>query len=234
MEDLVRQPPLTASPLLLVAAGLLREARILAAPGWHVLAGGGDAAVLEARLEAMAPRAAAILSMGIAGALSPLLRPGDWVVPSTVNGTATDTAWQHAIAGALGVIPCGLLLGRDAMVAEAEAKAALHTETGAAAVDMESHIAARVAARHGKPFAVARVISDAAHHTLPPAARLGMRADGSMNLPAVLASLARDLTQLPALIRTGWHAEKAFRALLRGHRRLRRALPPAVADLDPA
>ena len=212
-------------PVLLIATGLLREARILAAPGRQVVAGGGDAAGLAARLEALAPRAAAILSIGLAGALDPALRPGDWVVPGAVNDSATDARWRHALAGALGVAPRGLLLGRDAMVAEAAAKAALHAETGAVAVDMESHVAAAIAARHGLPFAVARTISDAAHHTLPPAARVGMRADGRMNLPAVLASLAADPAQLPALLRTGWQAERAFRALLRG----RKALGPGLA-----
>ena len=61
---------------------------------------------------------------------------------------------------------------------------------------------------------------DAAHHSLPPAARVGMKLDGTMDLPAVLRSLLANPGQLPALIRTGLEAERGFRALLRGHRRL--------------
>jgi len=89
---------------------------------------------------------------------------------------------------------------------------------------------ARVARRHRLPFAVVRVISDAAHRTLPPAARVGMKPDGRMDLPAVLSSLLVNPGQLPALIRTGLEAERAFRALLRGYRRLGPRL--AGPDLD--
>jgi adenosylhomocysteine nucleosidase len=205
---------------LLVATGLLREARILSGPGVRVVAGGGDAARLETELDRQAPGVTGILSIGIAGALATGLRPGDWVVDG-------DPAWAGRLADALGARR-GSILGQDLMAAEATEKAALHRENGALAVDMESHIAARVAARHGLPFAAARVISDAADRSLPPAARVGMRPDGRMDLPAVLLSLARNPLQLPALIRTGWEAERAFRALLRGHDALgaRLAGPP--------
>jgi hypothetical protein len=101
------------------------------------------------------------------------------------------------------------------MIATVTEKQALHTETGALAVDMESHIAARVAARHDLPFAIIRVISDSANEALPPAALVGMKPDGSMALGAVLASLARNPSQLPALIRTGLHAGRGFSELRR-------------------
>lgn len=204
-----------AAPVLL-ATGLLREARILAGPGVTVVAGGGDHARLEAALDRLAPGARGILSIGIAGALAPGLRPGDWVVADD----GTDPGWAARLATLLPGARHGPILGVEAMVAEAAGKAALHRETGALAVDMESHVAARVARRHDLPFAAARAISDAADRTLPPAARVGMRPDGGMDLPAVLRALARDPRQIPALIRTGWEAERGFRALLRGRDRL--------------
>ena len=80
---------------------------------------------------------------------------------------------------------------------------------------MESHIAARVAARHNLPFAILRTISDSADHALPPAALVGMKPDGGVALGAILASLARNPAQLPALIRTGREAGAAFSALRR-------------------
>jgi adenosylhomocysteine nucleosidase len=55
---------------------------------------------------------------------------------------------------------------------------------------------------------------------LPPAVLVGMKSDGGMDLPAVLRSLLANPGQLPALIRTGLEAERGFRALLGGHRRL--------------
>jgi hopanoid-associated phosphorylase len=206
---------------VLAATGLLREARILASPGVEVVPGGGDAARLEAALDRLAPGARGIISIGIAGALAPGLRPGDWVVAEAVLGDgtiATEAAWAARLAAALPNARRGTMLGRDAMAAEAAEKAALHQATGALTVDMESHVAARVARRHGLPMAAARVVSDAAGRTLPPAARLGMRPDGGMDLPAVLRALLASPGQLPALVRTGWEAERAFRALLRGHR----------------
>jgi nucleoside phosphorylase len=69
---------------------------------------------------------------------------------------------------------------------------------------MESHIAARVAAEHGLPFAVVRVVIDPADQALPAAAEVGLREDGSPNLPAVLQSVAQHPTQLPALMRLAY------------------------------
>ena len=117
------------------------------------------------------------------------------------------------------------------MVVDAAAKAALHTATGALAVDMESHVVAPAAVAHGLRFAVVRVISDGADRGLPKAAQAGMKKDGGMDLPAVLKSLAANPRQLPALIRTGREAEVAFRRLklLRRHDLLRRL---AIGDAN--
>jgi hypothetical protein len=109
-------------------------------------------------------------------------------------------------------------------------KSAAFSQTGALAIDMESHVAARVAARHSLPFAALRVISDAADTTLPAAALAGMRPDGGIAIGAVLSSLVRNPAQLPALIRTARDAEQAFRALGRVHDVLRRF---GIGRLDP-
>jgi hypothetical protein len=123
----------------------------------------------------------------------------------------------------------GTVVGSDSIAATIARKQELRARTGALAVDMESHIAARVAARHGLPFAALRTISDTAAEALPPAALVGMKPDGTMALGAVLASLARSPGQLPALLRTGIGAERAFRALGRCHDVLARA---RVGELD--
>lgn len=214
--------------MIVAVTGLERERRILVeargGPGIEVIVGGGDAVRLEREIDRSAARAGGIISIGIAGALAPDLRPGAWVVGDAVRGAdlamPTDQAWRERLVARLPDARGGLILGVGTIVATAAEKADLHRTTGAIAVDMESHVAARVAARHRLPFAVARVISDAADRTLPPAARVGMRADGGIDLPAVLRSLLADPLQLPALIRTGLEAERGFRALLRGHRRL--------------
>jgi len=156
-----------------------------------------------------------VLSCGLAGALAPGLKAGDLVLgerfPGESRGTDVVEMLREQLAGA----HIGSIIGSDTIVASVAEKQALYAETNALAVDMESHIAARVAARHGLPFAIVRAISDTADHTLPPAALVGMRPDGSMALGAVLASLARNPGQLPALIRTGSDAGRAFAALRR-------------------
>lgn len=126
-----------------------------------------------------------------------------------------NTALFDMLAAKLPGAHVGTIIGSDTIIASVAEKRALHAATSALAVDMESHIAARVAARHGLPFAIVRAISDTADHALPPAALVGMRPDGSMALGAVLASLARNPRQLPALIRTGSDAGRAFSALRR-------------------
>jgi len=200
---------------VLVATGLRKEAAILGGPGVTVVAGGGDGARLERELEAAVADATMVLSCGLAGALAPGLKAGDLVLgerfPGESRGTDVVEMLREQLAGA----HIGSIIGSDTIVASVAEKQALYAETNALAVDMESHIAARVAARHGLPFAIVRAISDTADHTLPPAALVGMRPDGSMALGAVLASLARNPGQLPALIRTGSDAGRAFAALRR-------------------
>jgi len=194
---------------LIIACGLKREARIFDRSGRDVFVviGGGVAASLDRDLDDKAELfPGIILSCGIAGALAPSLRPGDVVIDG--DAMVADRLGQvlpHAQRGGI--------VGSDAIAATAAEKRLLHEQTGALAVDMESHVAARVAVRKGLSFASLRVISDRAEDDLPPAALVGMRPDGGMALGAVLASLARAPRQLPALIRTGRQADQAFRSL---------------------
>ena len=206
---------------------------MLARDGIIAIPGGGDAPRLESTLEEAAPGATMILSCGIAGALDPTLRAGDLILhrppfvssevekqaPTDVIGVSTslDTSgwgeWHRGLNSALPHAHLGRIIGQDHIAATVAEKAALHAATGALAVDMETHVAARIAARHGQPFAAIRTISDTAAETLPPAALVGMNPDGSMALGRVLRSLARRPRQLPALIHTGRNAEAAFQAL---------------------
>lgn len=205
-------------------------------PGVIAIPGGGGAARLEAMLEAQAAGVAMIVSSGIAGALDPALVAGDVIVdlpfsrgggnpesqavaPAALAPRFRRGTWEEELRTALPRAHFGPIIGQDHIAVSIAEKAAL-AATGAVAVDMESHIAARVAARHGLPFLAIRTISDTAHETLPPAALVGMSPDGSMALGKVLVSLARRPTQLPALIRTGRSAEAAFKSLADVHQKL--------------
>ena len=215
---------------ILAATGLRREARIIARSGIVAVACGGHGAVLEAALEARiaGARPLGVMSIGIAGALDPKLRVGDVVtgpfspghakwhvsrplpqgereaLPSPVEGEGDSRRLPRRGEGVLGV---------DLAVATAAAKATVRAATGAAAVDMESHVAAAVAARHDLPFAILRVVSDTAAHDLPPAAGIPLRPDGKVDLPRVLAALARRPGQLPALLTLARDTDIALRKL---------------------
>jgi adenosylhomocysteine nucleosidase len=212
-----------AGPSVLVVAGLQREAKLIAAPGRQVVLSGGNRAALEQRLAAVDPSTlSAVVSFGLAGGLAPDLRPGDVVMPRMVvsadgRAGADDrlrAGWSEALAQAnISVHLVEAMAGVDAPVLRPADKAALHGRAGAAAVDMESHIAAAFAAAHALPFGVLRVISDGAERALPPLAGKAMRPDGGIDLAAVILGLLRQPGQLPALIRTGREAGIAFRRL---------------------
>ncbi len=146
-----------------------------------------------------------IISFGVAGGLASGLRPGDWVVASAIvesdTTRATDPAWSSRLRDAIEGASYAPIIGVDAPVAEPATKRALHRTTGAAAVDMESHVVAQVAAAHGLAFAALRVIVDPADRAIPPAALMGMgpgpRTDGA----AVLRDLIARPSQLSRLIR---------------------------------
>ncbi len=192
------------------------------------MAGGGATGALRGRLDTIDHRTiAAVVSFGIAGALDPTLGVGDVVVPERVlAGDAIWTcspdlrkAWLAQLSARRDDI-----VGVDAPVLDVAAKAALRTRTGGAAVDMESHVAAAYATRHGRPFAALRIISDPADHALPAVAGRAMRPDGSVDVLGVLVGLARDPSQIGPLIATARDAAVAFRAL----RRVRGLLGPGL------
>ncbi len=208
---------------VVVVTGLAFEAKIAVGAGVTVVCGSGGR--IEAALEeAIARGCAGLLSFGTAGGLAPDLVPGRWVVASAIVSERerfpTDPRWSEKLWRTLPDATHAMIAGVAAPVADAAAKRALHRATGAAAADMESHIAAAIAAARGLPFAACRVIIDPAHRTLPPAALVGMRPDGSADVAAVLGSLARQPGQWLDLVRTALDARAARLALLRGRRML--------------
>lgn len=208
---------------VLVVVGLKREAAIAAGEGVVAVCGGGRSDLLRARIAAAMTEhvPGAVLSFGVAGALQPGLGVGAVLAAAVVRDGAArrfgDPAWTARLVARTGARLADFA-GVDAVAADPEDKARLREATGAAVVDMESHLAARAAAEAGLPFAALRVVSDRAEHGLPPAAVAGLGADGGVDAAAVLRALARDPRQLPALLRTGRDAAAALRALARARR----------------
>lgn len=226
------------TPVAIVAvSGLASEARIAVGPGVRAIAAAGDPQRLAHLLEREVARGACgIMSFGIAGGLVENIEAGTWLIGrAVVAGEARwpcDAAWADMLAARLPGAIGADLAGVDAPVMRRGAKQALQRATGAVAVDTESHVAAAIAAKRGLPFAAFRVVADSARRSLPPVASIALTQDGGVSHAAVLRSLARSPSQIPSVLRTAVDARKAFRALLRGRRRLGRGLAhPDLGDL---
>ena len=200
--------------ILGIITGLAAEAR-LARPLGLARAGGGLPDGAEAAAEWLAGQGVeGLVSFGLAGGLDPALRPGDLVVPHSVREGDRVTATDPRLSARFGP-PGGMLLAGTAVVADAGEKARLFERTGAIAIDLESGAVARVAMRHGLPFAVLRAICDPAERTLPPAALAALDNAGVIGIARVLASVARHPGQVPGLIALGRDAAAARAALKR-------------------
>ena len=207
---------------ILIVTGLIQEARIAAGPGMTVICSSSDPQQLRALLTVFDPSTIrGVISFGVAGGLDPSLKSGDVVVATEVM--AGDARWLAGLAlneeliasvaqGRRRIVRGGLA-GVEQVVAAQSMKAALRSETGAAAVDMESHIAADYAARAGLPFAALRVISDPADRALPALATAAIKPNGNIDLRRVLSGLARNPTALRALVATGIDFNRALRSL---------------------
>ncbi len=218
--------------IVIAFVGLAFEARIAAAPGVKVVCRTAGSELEEVTDSAVRQGYRAMISFGVAGGLASHLRAGDWVVASSIqeseNVSATDAVWSRKL---LGMIPGSIhapIVGVDEPVAEPAKKRELHRTTGAAAVDMESHLAARVAAEHNLSFAAVRVVVDPAHRRVPPAALIGMRPDGRANVSAVLRDLVARPSQISPLARVAVDAFAARAAMAR----VRRVLGPHFGLVD--
>ena len=112
------------------------------------------------------------------------------------------------------------IVGVDAAIIDPEAKRRMYVKTGAAAVDMESHLVARLASTHGLSFAAVRAVIDPAHRVVPEAALAGMRPGGGTSVTAVMREVIARPSQLSGLLRVAVDAYAARRALLRARQLL--------------
>jgi adenosylhomocysteine nucleosidase len=219
-------------PRFVAVTGLAFEARIVAGPGVTVVCGGGQIQLRRSLEAAIRTGCHGVLSFGIAGGLSPHLKPGACVVARNVISDhgryPSDSAWAKSLIGmvqgrtsrfaALQRVSLGDIVGSEIPVASVDAKRKLHEQTGAVAVDMESHVAARIAVEHGVPFAAFRVITDPSDRALPPAALVATNAEGGVDFQAIIRSLAAHPGQVSMLVRLALDSWAARRALVPSRR----------------
>ncbi len=172
----------------------------------------------------IAQGAEVVLSFGLCGGLDPALRPGDLLLAEvTVSGSgqrfpvsAPLRARVEARLRKAGLtVAGGNLLGSDTPVAAAEEKQALFGQTGARAVDMESHGVAAAAQAAGAQVLVVRAVADPAERNVPRAALNAVGPDGRLRLFRSLAIMYVRPWEGPALVRLAYEARLGFDTLER-------------------
>ncbi|MFM0139329.1 phosphorylase [Caballeronia grimmiae] len=200
------------------------EAKIVRGRGVDVVFAARSDWLERALSDAVARGCSGIISFGTAGGLAPDLEPGALIVAQSVCGPfgtlPTDDAWSSRIVEAFAGTPLARITRRGPMAGVTEPvkseadKRSLHSSTGALAVDMESHIAGAIATARGLPFAVCRAVVDPAWRTLPPAATAGLRDDGTTAIGPILRELARQPSQLGAMLKLAGDARAARTTLV--------------------
>ena len=99
-------------------------------------------------------------------------------------------------------------------------KRALGVSHDALAVDMESHVAARVAKAYRLPFGIVRIVSDEVDHLLPHAITVSMRPDGGFDRRRMRGSLAAAPEQMRDVVQTMRQFASGFRGLRAGAKAL--------------
>lgn len=211
-----------------VITGLAREADCFrASPHLEHLSvrcvGGNSARAADTARALVSEGCWGLMSFGIAGGLQPSLKPGVLMVATTVIGPdksrlQADPAGRRRL---LSVLDSCLevagtdICGSDRPVLSSKEKRRLHEQTGAVAVDMESHSVAKVAAECKVPFLIVRAIADPADRDIPGWVAGLVGADGRPVLRAIVAGIASHPTHVPALISLGIDSRKAFATLRR-------------------
>lgn len=199
-----------------VVTGLQAEARWLNQAGFMVQVGGGTPAGAEIAARSLVTRGAkALLSFGLAGGLQPGLQPGTLLVPSEVITPTTRYHCAPELLAFLGGQTPGALWAGQSIAATTKEKSTLYKQYQTSAIDLESGAVAEIATHNALPFAVLRAVADPAERTLPPAALVALKEDGSLDICRLTRSLISQPTQLSALIKIGQDTKAARRNLLR-------------------
>ena len=141
---------------VIAVTGMAFEARIARGAGVRTAYAARADLLQQALADALADGASGVISFGTAGGLADGLTPGTLIVAERIDGPfgrmPADPHWVECIAdrlaasGAAFPIHRGTLAAVGQAVTGVEAKRALNQASGALAVDMESHIAAAMAA----------------------------------------------------------------------------------------
>ena len=162
--------------------------------------------------------AKAIVSAGLCGGLDPKLKSGDVVLGERVVSAQGDIviADKRLVTAAAKFAPTRVaIFGSDDIIDSVEQKQTLFRRYAAETVDMESHGAARAAAKAGVPFIAIRVVADAATRALPKAALRAVTPSGGVNVMNVLVDCLKSPQQFEQIAALGRDSGAATEALRR-------------------
>lgn len=162
--------------------------------------------------------AVAIVSAGLCGGLDPNLKTGAVVLGERVVSAQGDIviADKRLSAAADKFKPQHVaIFGSDEIVNSVERKQALFRRYAAETVDMESHGAARAAAKAGIPFIAIRVVADGHDRALPKAAMRAVTPSGGVNVLNVLFDCVKEPQQFEQIAALGRDSGAATEALRR-------------------
>ena len=162
-----------------------------------------------------------LLSFGTAGGLIQDLKPGAIIVPQSISaadGRVYDTSetWRGGVLRGLAggeAIDTRTMAGSDVVIPTSAAKRAMAENTGAAAVDMESHAVAQAAQEAGVAFLVIRAVADPVGRTIPDWVLGNITEAGDPRYGAILAGLLKNPWDFPALMGLASDGKKAIDAL---------------------
>lgn len=229
-------PQSPASRKIGVVTGLASEAAVLAGildgealPVQVVCAGASTERAAALSRDLVAQGCNALMSFGIAGAVSPDLDSGDLIIPDDVliddvdaDGNIRDICpcdrqWLEGLQAALAEAQLpfcgGMLMGSRKLWRDAKDKEAIHEITEAVAIDMESGAVAAVADDAGLPFLAVRAVADRAQDSLPALVENAVKPDGRPAVGCAIAHLARHPSEIPATLRLARQSELALARL---------------------
>lgn len=158
-----------------------------------------------------------LVMAGVAGALAPDLSVADVITAEGI--VAGDELLSPGLVPAVSTRPLrtGRLLSLDHVLVTAKDKcralAALPHSPAPLAVEMETAAVARVAARHGLPWAAIRAVSDTAEESLPLDFNRLRTPDGDLPTSRVAFAALRSPAAIPGLMRLGQNTGRAAVAL---------------------
>lgn len=148
---------------------------------------------------------ATVLTCGFAGGLNPVLRL------NTIVSETSDARLARRLL-ALGAAPVRFHCS-ERMAVTPEEKAALHSQTAADAVEMESRWIHETCRQHGSPCATVRVISDTAQETMPLDFNQLTTPDLRMDFRKLALALLKAPHKIPALLRLQRQTQTAAETL---------------------